>query len=121
MKFLFQFILIALLCLLLQLFLPWWICVIVACLVVAMTGSTGWQAFFAGFLGVGLLWMGYALYRDYITDSVLTRRVAGLFFLTSPFLLILITGFVGGLMGGLGALTGNYFYQWRFKRKRYRR
>lgn len=56
-----------------------------------------------------LLWMGYAGYIDVSTKSILTVKVASLFQLPSGLLLIVLTGFIGGLVGGFSALAGTQF------------
>lgn len=106
MKFLLKIIGIAILCFALQLFLPWWVVVMVCFAAGTFTGGSGSQNFFAGFFGVGGLWFGLAYYVDQKTDSMLTQRIAELFFLPNSFLLLLVTAAVGGLVGGFGALSG---------------
>ena len=108
MKFFFRIIIVAALCYFAELFLPWWIIAIVAFAVgVLMTGSST-NAFLGGFLGVGLLWFGMALYISINGNSPLPERIAELFQLNSAFVLAAVTGLIGGIVGGLGALSGSY-------------
>ncbi len=107
MKILFKIILTAALAYLLQYFFPWWTAVIAAFIVVLIVKSSWINDFLSGFLGVGLLWGIMALMIDMQTNSILTSKVAALFSLDNATYLILITGLVGGIAGGLGALCGN--------------
>lgn len=109
MKFIIRIIVIALFSHLALLFLPWWSIVIVAFTVGALLTSNSINAFIAGILGVGLLWFGMALYINFSLDSLLPERVAALFQIESPILLAAITGLLGGIIGGLAALSGSYF------------
>jgi hypothetical protein len=45
------------------------------------------------------------------SEGILTERVALLFNLPSPVLLIAITALIGGLVGGIAALSGFFFRQ----------
>ena len=90
-----------------QLFLPWWSLVVVALVVAYLFKLTGWQGFVCGFLGIFLLWSGYAFYLNQINDSVLASRMSGLFSMPGGSLSILIfSALIGGLAGGLGGATG---------------
>jgi hypothetical protein len=64
--------------------------------------------FLAGFIGIFLLWASIALWIDVNNESILSRKVALLFPLGgSSVLLILVTAFVGGLVGGFAAMAGS--------------
>jgi hypothetical protein len=108
MKFIAQIIIIASLTAALQLIFTWWTAAVAAFIVALIIPQSGCRAFLAGLIAVGLLWFIYALFISLNNDGILAARVIGLFPLPhSAFLLILITGIIGGLVGGLGALTGN--------------
>ena len=106
MKFIIQLVLIALLTFLGQLIGPWWMVFVAAGLGGMLIKTKGVTAFFAGFLGVAILWFAQALFIDMANESILSERVAQLFSLNSSMMLILVTALVGGLCGGFGALTG---------------
>lgn len=99
-------------------YLPWW-SVAAAAFAVSLFISQGpFAAFLAGFLGVAGLWAGYAFWIDKANQSLLSSRVASLFPLQGdPLLLILLTGFIGGLVGGLAAMSANFIT--RPKKRRY--
>jgi hypothetical protein len=104
---------------LMQMYMPWWSVVIAAFVISLILSSNGLSSFFAGFLGVGLLWFFLAWRVDMATESILTEKVAALFSLPNNFLLILITGVIGGLVGGFGALAGSHLRSIFMKDRRY--
>ena len=107
MTFILKLLLIAALCYLAQLFLPWWIIAVCAFGVNLFLPTKGFNAFLSGFLGVGLLWLIYAGLIDQRTDSLLTEKVAEIMQFNNAYLLVALTGLVGGLVGGMAALTGS--------------
>ena len=117
MKFTVQTLFIFLISCALQAFLPWWTMAIGAFAVGFVFASSGWKSFFAGLLGVGLLWLAMSLFIDISTQSPLTERVAKLFPTQAVPLLYLLTSLVGGLVGGFASLTGSILtyrkpYKW---------
>lgn len=90
-----------------QLFLPWWAIVIVAAIVgfLFKFENSIWS-FIAGFLAVLLLWSGYATYLDIGNAHILSERMGNLFGNISSGSVILLTGLIGGLVGGFFAMTG---------------
>jgi len=92
------------------LFLPWWGLVITCILLGFLFEKMNRFPFLAGFFAVFLLWSGFAAWIDHANLSILGTRVIKLFPVPpSSFLLILITGAIGGLIGGFSALTGHTF------------
>jgi hypothetical protein len=67
------------------------------------------MAFLCGFGALFLLWTLLGLWISSNNDHILAHKVSVLFLKTdSPFLLILVTGLIGGLVAGFGALTGSF-------------
>jgi hypothetical protein len=100
----------ALLCGIIQLFLPWWTLTLAAALV-AMLHKSGNRrdAFWAGFWGVALLWLGYVLLIEVQSRAILSPKLAALLHLPAyPPSAWIVTALLGGITGGLGALTGYY-------------
>ena len=93
----------------LQFFLPWWVIAPVAFALALWKGSTSRQAFWSGFGAIVFLWAAMALIIHLRNEGILTARVAGLFSLPLPTLIIAITALIGGLVGGLAALSGFYW------------
>ena len=109
MKFTIATLLTALISFVSCLYLPWWTVAIAAFLVAILVKQTALRAWLSGFLGVGLLWMLIAIIRNSGNDGILAKKIADLFSLNgSTILLITITGLVGALVGGMGALTGAF-------------
>jgi len=93
--------------LILQLVLPWW-GMLISCFFIALfTFDKQGNNFLAAFLGIFLLWFCFAFWIDFQNDQILSQRVIQLFPLPkSSFLLIFITGLVGGIAGGVAAMAG---------------
>jgi hypothetical protein len=120
MKFLLSVVLIILLAFAFGLFLPWWSIALAGFVVSAFIPQRPATAFLAGFLSLVLLWGIIALARDTANDSILSKRVAGIMFQgESSFLLILATAIIGGIVGGLGALSGSLLRKGRSRNTKY--
>lgn len=92
---------------LLQLVLPWWSVVPLCLALAAWRGPTGGRAFLAGLLGVGLSWWLPALWLNTHGAGLLAARVATLLPLGgNSVLLVVVSGVLAGLVGGLAALSG---------------
>src|ERR1700712_1535428 len=88
-------------------FLPWWVVAIAAFLAALFIGKTSAQSFWSGFGGVFIVWTVLALFKSIPNDHILAKRVIQLFPLPHHWiLLLLITALVGGLVGGMSALSG---------------
>ena len=94
------------------LFLPWWWPVPAAYAAAYWLGRTGRQAFLSGFAGAGAAWLLLAAFMDWRNGQILSTRVAGLFHLPYAWMLLVITGLLGGLLGGFGAWAGQALRQW---------
>ena len=89
-----------------ELALPWW-GIAAAGFIAGLWGArSGWHALGAGFLGVGLIWLGTASYLHLGSGGTLSARIAEMMGLPGPMYLLLMTGAIGGLVGGLAAATG---------------
>jgi len=109
MKFLTATFLTALLAFISGLFLPWWGIAITSLLVALLVHQKAGKAFLAGMLGVFLLWAGLAWWIDMKNNGVLSKKVAAVLPLGgNALLLILLTGFVGGLVAGFAAMSGSF-------------
>ena len=109
MKFLIKFISIALLTVLFEQFLPWWSIALAAFLGGLVIKSRGINAFLAGALGVGLVWLWVAWRIDYQTESILTAKMAGLFQMENKNMMIALTVMIGSIVGAFSAWTGHNF------------
>ena len=66
-------------------------------------GNKAFISFCAGFLGVGILWLGMAMFIDVTTQSILTEKINRIL----PLNVFVLTTLIGGLVGGLASLTGS--------------
>ena len=105
MRFPVQIIVIIVLGYLLEQFLPWW-SVAIAGFLGGMLVNTRLN-FLAGFLAIGLLWIGKALVTDVSSDSEFADRVARIFMLHNKSILLLVTFVLSGIVGGFAAMTGS--------------
>jgi len=109
MKLLVAIILTALLAVVGGLYLPWWSIAIAAFISVLLIPIRSGKAFLAGFLGIFILWLFLAWWIDIKNQGVLSKKVAEIFHLGgSSFLIILVTALIGGLVGGVAAMSGSY-------------
>ena len=109
MKFLIAVLLTAILAFLGGIYLPWWSLVIAGFVGGALIHQSALRAFLAGFLSLFLLWAGLAWWTDHANESLLSAKIAQL--LPGPdnaLFVIIFTGLLAGLTGGLGALTGHF-------------
>jgi len=109
MKLLIAILLTALLSFVAGLYLPWWTIAVAAFISVLVIPLGGGRAFLSGFLGVFLLWFLLAWWIDVKNQHILSKKIAQIFPLGgSSIAIILVTAFIGALVGGLGALSGSY-------------
>jgi hypothetical protein len=110
MKFIISVLLTGLLAFAGGLYLPWWSLALAAFIVALLVHQRAGKAFLAGFTGVFLLWAVLAWVINNANDGQLAKKIAELLPLGgNTTLLILLTALVGGLIGGLGAITGSFF------------
>ena len=120
MKFIAQFILIALFTFLGQFIMPWWGLFITAGVLGALIQTKGFFTFLAGFIAIAGLWFMQIYLIDAANASLLSTKVAAIFTLSSPMQLMLISSLIGGICGGFAALTGKFFASiFRKERKRH--
>ncbi|MBK7344003.1 MAG: hypothetical protein IPJ06_13480 [Saprospiraceae bacterium] len=86
--------------------LPWWTIAPLAAGVCFLIRSRPMKALAQGVVAGGLLWGGLAFFRDQANDHLLSSQIGTLFQGVSPAVVIAITAVLGGLVAGLGALTG---------------
>lgn len=85
---------------------PWWLIAPLAAVICFIVRSRPMLAFFQGLAAGFLLWGGLAFVHDQANDHLLSSQIGALFQGISPFVIVLLTGVIGGLAGGFGALTG---------------
>lgn len=109
MKFFAALVITALLSFIAGLYLPWWGIAIASFITAICVYQKAGFAFLSAFFGLLLLWCGLAFWIDTQNESILSARISELLGVgNNSFLLILITGVVGGLVGGLAAMSGSF-------------
>lgn len=107
MKLLIQIVVVLVLGWILAQFLPWWSVAIAGGLAGFAVSKKGGRSFLGGFLGIFALWAVVALLQTTGTGSDLHERFAQL--LPLPLNgtgLIFFSALIGGLVAGLGGLSG---------------
>lgn len=106
-----NFLIIAILAAILQVFTPWWVIAIVPFLILFWRPARAMGAFWTGFGGIGITWLIYGYYQHFISDGAISDRVAQLFMLPNGITLLLVTSLIGGLVGGLSGVAGYWVRQ----------
>ena len=88
--------------------LPWWSVMLAAFLAGAIVRLKNVAAFFAPFLATSLFWVAYAWVLSSSNDFILAKKISVLLYLKgNTWLLLLLTGVIGGLSAGVAGLFGN--------------
>lgn len=88
-------------------FLPWWVVAIAAFGGALVIGKTPALSFWSGFAAVFIDWTALALFKSIPNDHILASRVAQLFPMPHHWIwLLAVTALLGGIVGGLSALSG---------------
>ena len=89
-------------------FLPWWSVMLAAFLAGAIVRLKNVTAFFAPFLATSLFWIAYAWVLSSSNDFILAKKISVLFSMKgNAWLLLLLTGVIGGLSAGVAGVFGN--------------
>jgi hypothetical protein len=86
--------------------LPWWALVPIAAIAGFLFSQSAAGAYAAGFVGGSLLWYGVAFWADSMNGGVFSAKIGAIFLGLQGWHLLSVTGFLGGLLGGFGAMTG---------------
>ena len=112
MRFLIAFILAALFAyvgFLYNQYLPWFFAGIAGALAGIAVPLRAFAAWLAGFLGVALVWMAVAYVQSNDNSGRMAEHMANVLPLKGNILLLMVaSGFVGGLVGGVCALAAHY-------------
>jgi hypothetical protein len=89
--------------------LPWWSFIVTNLIIAIALPIKPLHSFLAGALGVGALWAGLAFGIDMANNHILSTKVAQILPLGGSYIaLIIVTAFLGALLGGLASLTGSF-------------
>lgn len=88
--------------------LPWWVIVIIVFILSIVKPVSAGRSFLRGFFTLFISWAILCLWASWQNEHVLSSRVAGMLWLPHWSLLVLCTGLLGGLAGGLSGLAGRW-------------
>ncbi|MEO1021652.1 MAG: hypothetical protein AAFW89_03845 [Bacteroidota bacterium] len=91
---------------LLNLLLPWWSIAIAGLVAGFFFKKNALPSFGWGFLALFLLWGLQSTFIHIMNHGVLSSRIAHTLQVGNPYLVILATAVIGGLVGGLSCMTG---------------
>ena len=95
------------LAILLSFFLPWWSIMTAALTTALFIPLKRTAVFFVPFIAILLFWVVYSYILSSANDFTLAKRIAVLLPLGgNPYVLMLVTGIVGGLAAGIAAIFG---------------
>ncbi|TSD67408.1 hypothetical protein FFF34_008465 [Inquilinus sp. KBS0705] len=86
---------------------PWWVACILAFIAAYFLGRPSTKSFLSGFGGISLAWTALALLKSIPNNHLLATRVAAMFHLPQWWMILAITAIIGGLAGGMCALSGS--------------
>lgn len=107
MKYIVSTILTAAIAFSLGLFLPWWSVAIAGFFIGVLIPQTRIGSFASAFAGIFILWIVLAFTISTANEHILAHRISLLVLKKdSPYILMAVTGLIGGLTAGLSAFTG---------------
>lgn len=102
-----NFIATILIALILSQFLPWWSVMVASFITGLLINLKHSAVFFVPFLAIALLWMIHAYWLGSANDFILAKKIATLLPLGgNAYLLILVTGIIGGISAGISGIFG---------------
>jgi hypothetical protein len=109
MKFIISILLIALLSFAACFYLPWWSIAIAAFMVAALIPQSAGMSFLTGFLALFLLWGVLSFWISSSNEHILAHKVSLVILkIDNPYLLMLITALIGGIVAGFAAATAGF-------------
>jgi hypothetical protein len=94
---------------LLQLFLPWWVIVIISFATCAIIGKTAKIALWSPFFAILLLWAAMGLFKSIPNNHLLANRVAEMLGVNSWLLVLLISALLGAFVAAVSGFCGYHF------------
>lgn len=102
-----NFIITIVLAIILSQFLPWWSVMLASFVSALQLPLKKASVFLVPFLAIALFWMAYSWSLSSANDFILAKKIGVLLTIgDNAYLLILITGIIGGLAAGVSALFG---------------
>lgn len=92
-----------------QMFLPWWLIIVISFATCGIIGKTGKISFWQPFLAIVVLWLAMALYKSIPNHHILATRVAEMIGVKLWYLTLTITLLLGGLTVAISGYCGYHF------------
>ncbi len=93
--------------LILSQFMPWWSVMLASFLTALLVSLKRSAVFFVPFMAIAILWMTHSFWLGNANDFILAKKIANLLPLGgNAYLLILVTGIIGGLSAGISGVLG---------------
>lgn len=109
MKFVISLLATAIFSIVAGMYAPWWSVAFAAGLVGLLMKQKAGLSFLSGFLGVGLTWLCFTWWIDQANGGILSARMAHVLPMGGQVLYLhLATALLGGIIGGLAALSGTF-------------
>ena len=87
--------------------MDWWSVALAGAIAGSFYPLKGFKVFFIPFIGIFLFWSVYAYVLSSANDFRLATQIGVLFDIgEQPYLVILITGLIGGIAAGVGGILG---------------
>lgn len=87
--------------------LPWWIVAIISFIAALIIAKTSAHAFWSAFAAIFIVWVVMAMFKSVPNNHILATRMAHVLPLGGHWMVLTaITGFIGGLVAGMSALSG---------------
>lgn len=103
------FIVVLIISFVLQIFLPWWVIVVISFATCGMIGKTAKISFWQPFLAIMCLWIAIALYKSLPNHNLLANRVAEMFGLKVWPAILAVTAILAGLSAAISGWCGYQF------------
>jgi hypothetical protein len=102
--------------------LPWWSIAPIAAIASVIFPQSPGLSFSTAFAAGTFVWWSSAFFLDLNNAGLLSAKIGQLFLGLKPAYLLMITGSLGGILAGLGGLTGSFLRSVIFppQQKRYR-
>ena len=106
MNFIFRILLIGISAFYIPESLPWWTIIIIPFVIGVIFEDNLLSHFLSSFIGVGVAWLFLMLNFDLETQSILSSKIINILEVSSVNFLIILITLIGGVISGLGGLTG---------------
>jgi hypothetical protein len=94
---------------LIQKYTPWWSVALLCAITSLLFRYNPGRAFGYSFIAIFVLWGGLALSYDLANETIMATRMGNLFGGIPHWGMVILTGFIGGLIAGMGGFAAASF------------